>query len=79
MGSTSTSRVSCPSTPTGATFRDVMKINVYSTNMEAHVPMYGPIRSEYFEHQNVPSTYVEVSGLALPDAFLEIETIAILD
>lgn len=62
-----------------ATFEDVVKINIYSTDMEAHVPIYAPIRSEYFNHQNVPSTYVQVSGLVHPDSLIEIETVAILD
>ena len=63
----------------GATFDDVVRINIYSTDMDSHLPIYGPIRSEYFNHKNVPSTYVQVPRLALPETWIEIETTAILD
>ena len=63
----------------GATFENVVKINVFSTDLDAHIPIYAPIRSEVFDHQNVPSTYVQVARLALPDASIEIEAVAILD
>ncbi len=63
----------------GATFREVVKLNVYSTDMDAHIPIYAPIRSEVFEGENVPSTYVQVARLALSEALIEIEAQAILD
>lgn len=63
----------------GATFENVVKINVFSTDMDAHVALYAPIRAEYFSNQNVPSTYVQVPRLVHPDCLIEIEAIAILD
>lgn len=63
----------------GATFENIVKINVFSTDMDAHVPIYAPIRAEYFDNQNVPSSYVEVRRLVHPDCLIEIEAIAILD
>jgi enamine deaminase RidA (YjgF/YER057c/UK114 family) len=63
----------------GATFGDVVKINVFSTDIDGHLPLYAPIRAEFFENQNVPSSYVQVPRLAHPDCLIEIEATAILD
>lgn len=63
----------------GATFDNVMKISVFSTDMDSHVPLYAPIRSEFFNNRNVPSTYVQVSQLVDPDCLIEIDAVAILD
>ena len=63
----------------GATFDDVVKLNIFSTDMDAHVPVYAPIRSQYFDNKNVPSSYVQVQRLVSPDMLMEIEAVAILD
>lgn len=63
----------------GADFGDVVRLGVFSTDMAAHVPIYAPIRSEFFRGENVPSTYVQVAALALPEALIEIDAVAVLD
>lgn len=63
----------------GATFDHVVKINVYSTDLEAHLGVISKIRQEYFKSGPVSSTTVQVSGLVDPDWLVEIEAIAILE
>jgi enamine deaminase RidA (YjgF/YER057c/UK114 family) len=63
----------------GATFDNVVKLSIFSTDMDNHVPIYAPIRSEFFSHRNVPSTYVQVARLVDPDCLIEIDAVAILD
>ena len=62
----------------GATFDNVMKINIYSTDIDNHIAPVSKVRSEYLT-EVVPSTYVEVPRLVDPDWLLEIEAIAMLD
>ncbi len=63
----------------GATFDQVVKINVYSTNLDAHLGVIAKLRQEYFTKGPVASTTVQVSRLVHPDWLLEIEAIAVLD
>jgi len=60
----------------GATFDDVVKINVFSTDLEAHRGVISKIRQEYFSSGPVTSTTVQVSRLVDPVWLVEIEAIA---
>ncbi len=63
----------------GATFDQVVKLNIYSTDLDAHLATITKVRKEYFPQEPVASTTVEVSRLVHPDWLLEIEAIAVLD
>ena len=63
----------------GATFDQVVKINVYSTDLDAHLGVIARVRQEYFSKGPVASTTVQVSRLVDPDWLVEIEAIAVLD
>jgi 2-iminobutanoate/2-iminopropanoate deaminase len=63
----------------GATFDHVVKINVYSTDLDAHREVIAKLRQEYFAKGPVASTTVQVSRLVHPDWLVEIEAIAVLD
>jgi len=63
----------------GATFDDVIKINVYSTDLDAHRGVISTIRREYFRSGPVTSTTVQVSRLVDPDWLVEIEAVAFLE
>ncbi len=63
----------------GASFDNVVKINVYLTDIDKQLAAVGKVRQEYFVSEPVPSTTVGVSRLADPDALVEIEAIAILE
>jgi enamine deaminase RidA (YjgF/YER057c/UK114 family) len=62
----------------GAGFNHVVKLNIYSTDLDAHREIIGKLRREYFE-EPVVSTTVQVSRLVHPEWLLEIEAIAVLD
>ena len=61
----------------GATFDDVVRIGVYLRNM-ADRPSVNTVRRRYFGDALPTATAVEVSALALPDALVEIEAVALL-
>jgi 2-iminobutanoate/2-iminopropanoate deaminase len=61
----------------GATFADVVKVNVYLTDI-ADRPRINPVRQEIFGDVRPASTLVEVSALAVPGAKIEIEAVALL-
>jgi len=63
----------------GATFDHVVKVNVYSTNLDAHMESISKVRKEYFPKEPVASTTVQVQRLVHPDWLVEIEAIAVLD
>ncbi len=63
----------------GGTFDDVVKINVYSTDLDAHLPVIAKLRQEFFSKGPVASTTVQVSRLVHPDWLIEIEAVAVLD
>jgi enamine deaminase RidA (YjgF/YER057c/UK114 family) len=59
---------------TGATFDDVVRVGVYVRDM-ADRELINTVR---FGDARPASTLVEVSALALPDALVEIEAVALL-
>jgi 2-iminobutanoate/2-iminopropanoate deaminase len=61
----------------GATFADVVKVNVYLTDIADRVRI-NPVRQEIFGDVRPASTLVEVSALAVPGAKIEIEAVALL-
>jgi reactive intermediate/imine deaminase len=63
----------------GASFDNVVKINVYLTSITDQLGAVSKVRQEHFKTEAVPSTTVEVSALAHPDCLLEIEAIALMD
>ncbi|MBP1712419.1 MAG: enamine deaminase RidA [Deltaproteobacteria bacterium] len=62
-----------------AGFDEVVKLNIYSTDLDAHLPTITKIRREYFPGEPVASTTVQVSRLVHPDWLLEIEAVAVLE
>ena len=60
----------------GASLGDVIKINIYVTNMAEFLQRTRDIRREYFPQDFPASTLVEVKSLAHPEFMVEIEAIA---
>lgn len=60
----------------GAGLRDVIKLNIYVTNMAEYRSRTREIRREYFSQDFPASTLVEVKSLASPEFMVEIEAIA---
>jgi 2-iminobutanoate/2-iminopropanoate deaminase len=63
----------------GAKFDQVVKLNIYSLDLDAHLATIAKIRKEYFPAEPVASTTVQVPRLVHPDWLLEIEAIAVLE
>ena len=61
----------------GATFDDVVRVGVYLLNM-ANRQAVNTVRRRYFGDARPAATLVEVSALAIPDALVEIEAVALL-
>ena len=61
----------------GASFRDVVKITVFLTDIDDRAAV-NPVRREVFGDARPASTLVEVSRLAVPGAKLEVEAVAVL-
>jgi enamine deaminase RidA (YjgF/YER057c/UK114 family) len=62
----------------GATFKDVVKLNNYLTDL-GHLPIFREVRDSYLNTQTPPaSTTIQISKLAREGALLETEAIAIL-
>ena len=59
----------------GATLEDVIKVNVYLTDISTHA-LVTQTRREYFKRDFPTSTLVEVKSLANPDFLIEIEAVA---
>ncbi len=59
----------------GASFKDVVKLNIYLTNMD-DIGKLKEIRMRYFSHPLPATTAVEVSRLA-PGVLLEMEAVAV--
>ena len=59
----------------GCSFADVVKVTVYLTDVEDRVRI-NPVRQELFGSTRPASTLVEVSGLAVPGALVEVEAVA---
>ena len=64
----------------GATFRDVVKTNLYVVGLEPeHVPVLREVRSRYVNAEQPPaSTLVGVSALIGADWLIEIEAVAVI-
>jgi reactive intermediate/imine deaminase len=62
----------------GATFDDVVKVSLFLLRMGDREAI-NTVRQRVFGVSRPASTLVEVSALALPDALLEVETIAVID
>ncbi len=62
----------------GASFKDVVKINNYLTDM-SHIGIFREVRDEFVNTAAPPaSTTVAISQLARPGALFEVEAIAVL-
>jgi len=61
----------------GCTFADVVKVTVFLTDV-ADRPLVNPVRQEVFGDTRPASTLVEVSGLVIPGAKIEVEAIAVV-
>src|SRR5687768_12453508 len=61
----------------GGTMDDIVKITVFVTDVRYREP-YGEVRSEFFGANPPASTLVQIGNLAVPDALIEIEAIAVV-
>jgi enamine deaminase RidA (YjgF/YER057c/UK114 family) len=61
----------------GATFQNVVKENLYTTDIEA-MKQYNYVRKQYYNGDFPAATWVQISRLFMADAKLEIELIAVL-
>jgi enamine deaminase RidA (YjgF/YER057c/UK114 family) len=59
----------------GCTFTDVVKVTVYLTDV-AERPLVNPVRERVFGSARPASTLVEVTGLAVPGARIEVDAVA---
>ena len=62
----------------GANLRDVVKVTVFVTDIR-YREGYGEVRQEFFASNPPASTLVQVAGLAIPGALIEIEAVAVID
>jgi enamine deaminase RidA (YjgF/YER057c/UK114 family) len=62
----------------GGGLGNVVKITAFLTTLE-HYPRYNAIRGELFAPNFPTSSAVQVAGLVVPGAMIEIEAIAVLD
>jgi enamine deaminase RidA (YjgF/YER057c/UK114 family) len=63
----------------GASFKDVVKLNTYSTQPEK-IALTRKVRAEFITADNPPaSTFIGVTALADPAFLVEIEAVAILE
>lgn len=61
----------------GCSFADVVRVTVFLTDVDDR-PKINPIRQEVFGSTRPASTLVEVSGLAVPGAGIEVDAVAVL-
>ncbi len=59
----------------GCTFADVVKVSVFLTCVGER-PLVNPVRQRVFGEARPASTLVEVSGLAIPGARIEVDAVA---
>jgi 2-iminobutanoate/2-iminopropanoate deaminase len=57
---------------------DIVKLTVFVTDMR-YREAYGEVRAEFFKGEPPASTLVQVVALAMPEALIEIEGVAVLD
>lgn len=62
----------------GATWADVVKSNTYVTDYQAF-SQCSDVRMRYFGVASPTSTTIQISGLAQPEAMVEIEMIAVVE
>lgn len=64
----------------GASFRDVVKTNLYVVGLKPeHVPIIREVRSRFVSEEHPPSsTLVGISTLVGPDWLIEIEAVAVV-
>jgi enamine deaminase RidA (YjgF/YER057c/UK114 family) len=63
----------------GASFKDVVKLNTYSTQPEK-IGITRKVRTEFIDGDNPPaSTFIGVTDLADPAFLVEIEAVAVLE
>lgn len=61
----------------GATFQNVVKENLYTTDIEA-MKQHNAVRKAFYKGDFPAATWVQISRLYMADAKLEIELIAVL-
>lgn len=62
----------------GADFKDVVKVNIYLTDIR-HMEVVRKVRTEFLDQKNPPAiTSAGVTGLARQGALIEIEVVAVL-
>jgi enamine deaminase RidA (YjgF/YER057c/UK114 family) len=63
----------------GAKWDDVIKMNVYLTDIRAQLPIHRDVREKYVNKANPPaSTTIEISRLAREGGLIEVEVVAVL-
>jgi reactive intermediate/imine deaminase len=62
----------------GGTMDQVVKVTVFVTDVR-YREAYAEVRSEFFGPNPPASTLVQIANLALPDALIEIEAVAVVD
>lgn len=62
----------------GGTMDAVVKITVFVTDVRFREP-YADVRAEFFGPNPPASTLVQISNLAIPDALIEIEAVAVVE
>jgi 2-iminobutanoate/2-iminopropanoate deaminase len=63
----------------GATFDNVIKLNVYMLDLRKHQPIWSEVKQQYVNKSSPPaSTTVQVSALTREGALLEVEAVAAL-
>ena len=62
----------------GGTMDDVVKITVFVTDVR-YREAYAEARAEFFGANPPASTLVQIGNLAIPDALIEIEAVAVVD
>jgi reactive intermediate/imine deaminase len=62
----------------GSKLQDVVKVTVFVTDIRYREP-YGEVRQQFFPVNPPASTLVQVAGLAVQGALIEIEAVAVID
>ena len=62
----------------GVTMQDVVMVNIFVRNIE-DLPRIAPARRDYFGSNRPVATLVEVSKLAVANALLEVNAIAVIE
>ncbi|WP_373284797.1 RidA family protein [Pedobacter zeae] len=59
----------------GATFENVVKENLYTTDIEA-MKKYNDVRKKFYNNDFPTATWTQVERLYMPDSKLEVELVA---